>query len=82
MCGAQKVSIYNTPSSLLHPSLGLGPGCSSSVTCVPAPIRQSEAWKLYATTTSESSLWAWPGQMARPSSDRKAADQVLPRCVR
>lgn len=52
MCGAQKVSIYNAPSSLLHPSLGLGPGCSSSVTRVPAPIRQSEAWKPYATTTS------------------------------
>lgn len=42
MCGAQKASIYNTPSSLLHSRLGLGPGCSSSVTRVPAPIRQSE----------------------------------------
>lgn len=41
MCGAQKASIYNTPSSLLHPSLG--PGCSSSVTRVPASIRPREA---------------------------------------
>lgn len=82
MCRAQKASIYNTPSSLLHPSLGLGPGCRSSVTRVPAPIRQSEAWKPCATTTSKPSLWACPGQMAETSSGRKPADQVLPRCVR
>lgn len=50
MCGAQRASIYNTLGSLLQPSLGLGPGCSSSVTRVPAPIRQSEAGKPRATT--------------------------------